>query len=350
MKSEQIMTNQSINQSTEQPKRILVTGAGGFLGFEIAKQLKALGHEVQSFSRSRYPALEQLSIPQFQGDLANIDELKPAMMGCDVVFHVAAKAGAWGSTQSYEEINVKGTQNVVDLCLALGIHQLIYTSSPSVVHAGGDIEGLSEKDLPYPNHYLADYPRTKALAEKYVLSSNQSKLATVALRPHLIWGPGDQHLIPRIKQRAEKGKLKHLAFHKKVDSTYIVDAGYAHICAWRALTKNPEICGGKAYFISQGEPWCMGDLINGILGAIGIEPVYKEISPKIAYFIGFCLEKIYTLLKREDEPMMTRFVAEQLSTAHWFDISAAKNDLNYHPQYTITSALAELKKHSQPSS
>ncbi len=334
---------------TDQPKCILVTGAGGFLGFEIAKQLKALGHEVRSFSRNRYPSLDAIAIPQYQGDLANIEDLRPAMQGCDVVFHVAAKAGAWGSTQSYEDINVKGTQNVIDLCLSLGITQLIYTSSPSVVHAGGDIEGLTEADLPYPDHYLADYPRTKAIAEKAVLSSHQRKLATVALRPHLIWGPGDQHLIPRIKQRAEKGKLKHLAFHKKVDSAYIVDAGYAHICAWQALTKTPEICGGKAYFISQGEPWAMGDLINGILGAIGIEPVYKEISPKIAYFIGFCLEKIYTLLKREDEPIMTRFVAEQLSTAHWFDISAAKKDLNYHPQYSIASALAELKKHRKSS-
>jgi nucleoside-diphosphate-sugar epimerase len=332
---------------TDQPKCILVTGAGGFLGFEIAKQLKALGHEVRSFSRNNYSSLDAIAVTQYQGDLANIEDLRPAMKGCDVVFHVAAKAGAWGSTQSYEEINVKGTQNVIDLCLSFGISQLIYTSSPSVVHAGGDIEGLTEADLPYPDHYLADYPRTKAMAEKAVLSSHQPKLATIALRPHLIWGPGDQHLIPRIKQRAEKGKLKHLAFHKKVDSTYIVDAGYAHVCAWQALTKTPEVCGGKAYFISQGEAWAMGDLINGILGAIGIEPVYKEISPKIAYFIGFCLEKIYTLLKREDEPIMTRFVAEQLSTAHWFDISAAKKDLNYHPQYSIASALAELKKHSQ---
>jgi nucleoside-diphosphate-sugar epimerase len=149
-------------------------------------------------------------------------------------------------------------------------------------------------------------------------------------------------LIPRIKERARLGKLKHLAYDKLVDSVYITDAAQAHICAWQALKNHPQTCAGKAYFISQGEPWKMGDLINGILEAIGSKPVYQEISPKIAYFVGFCLEKIYTLLNIEKEPIMTRFIAEQLSTAHWFNITAAKRDLKYQPQYSIAEALEQL--------
>ncbi len=325
-------------------EKILITGAGGFLGFAIAKALVKTAnqnYEIRSISRNTYACLDEIGVKQYQGDISQKESIRAAIKDCDVVFHVAAKAGAWGKKQSYEDINIKGTQNIIDLCLEYGIKRMVYTSSPSVVHAGGDIEGQDES-LPYPDHFIAHYPRTKAIAEQLVLSSNSDQFAVTALRPHLIWGPGDHHLIPRIKERARLGKVKHLAYDKLVDSVYITDAAQAHICAWQALKNHPQTCAGKAYFISQGEPWKMGDLINGILEAIGSKPVYQEISPKIAYFVGFCLEKIYTLLNIEKEPIMTRFIAEQLSTAHWFNITAAKRDLKYQPQYSIAEALEQL--------
>jgi nucleoside-diphosphate-sugar epimerase len=343
------MTSANQNYQSSSPytekEVILITGAGGFLGYAIAQALiREKGNQIilRSISRGNYQALEELGVKQFQGDISDLETIKTAIDGCHTVFHVAAKAGAWGKTKSYEDINVKGTQNIIDLCLQYGVKALIYTSSPSVVHDGEDIEGKNEEQLPYPTHFIADYPRTKALAEQLVLQVNQSKLLTVALRPHLIWGPGDQHLIPRIKERALRGRLKHLAYDKKVDSIYITDAAQAHICAWQALKNHPQSCAGKAYFISQGEPWKMGELINGILQAIGIQPVYQEISPTIAYFVGFCLEKLYTLLNIEKEPIMTRFIAEQLSTAHWFDITAAQRDLKFQPKYSIAEALEQL--------
>ena len=231
---------------------------------------------------------------------------------------------------------------VIDACRSAGVRKLIFTSSPSVVHSGGDIEG-GDESLPYSDHFLASYPRTKAASERLALEANDDTLAVTALRPHLIWGPGDRHLIPRILDRADRGKLRHLAPHKQVDSIYIEDAGRAHLNAYDALEVGAT-CAGRAYFISQDEPWPIEALINGILQAYHRPPVHRTLSPKVAFKIGAFLELIYGAFRIQREPMMTRFIADQLSTAHWFDITAAKRDLKYKPQRSIQEALEALRE------
>lgn len=322
--------------------KALVTGGNGFLGGAIVGLLLAQGHGVRSFSRKACPGLESMGVEVLQGDLADAEVVSRAVAGCDTVFHVAAKAGVWGPSSEYWRTNVTGTENVIAACHAQGVARLVYTSSPSVVFDGGDGEGLSES-APYPGHFLCAYPETKARAEQAVLAVNGNGLATVALRPHLIWGPGDAHLVPRIIARAKTGRLWHIGDgSNRVDSTYIDNAALAHLLAAERLGKGAA-CAGKAYFISNGEPMPIRELIAGILDAAGLPPVSRALPVPVAYLMAAALEGGFTLLGREEEPPLTRFVVRQLSRAHWFDLSAAGRDLGYAPQVSIREGLARLK-------
>jgi nucleoside-diphosphate-sugar epimerase len=319
--------------------RALVTGGGGFLGGAIVRQLLARGEQVRSVSRRFYP---QLPCEQQQGDLAEPGVAERAVAGCDVVFHVAAKAGIAGRERDYVRANVEATQRVIAACRSLGVTRLVYTSSPSVVFNGTDMEGVDES-VPYPPHYLAAYPRTKAQAERLVVAANDNTLATVALRPHLIWGPGDNHLVPRLLQRARAGRLRQIGQGKMVDSTYIDNAAWAHLLAADRLAP-AAACAGKVYFISNGEPLPTWELVNRILAAGNLPPVTRRVSPRLAYAAGALLEVLYAVLWPDAEPPMTRFVASQLATSHWFDLTAARRDLGYEPQVTIAEGLRRLRE------
>lgn len=324
--------------------RALVTGGGGFLGGAIVDRLLARGVTVRSIARGHYPALEEKGVEAIRGDLADPEAVRSAAAGCDVVFHVAAKPGVWGSHDDFHRPNVIGTENVIDACRLHGIPKLIYTSTPSVVHAGGDLEGVDES-VPYPDHFETHYPATKAVAERAVLAAHGAELATVALRPHLIWGPGDNHLIPRIVARARAGRLRLVgeAPGPLVDTTYIDDAAEAHLLAFDALGPDAA-CGGKPYFVSQGDPQPVSVVINGILGAYGLPPCERWISAKAAYRVGAVLETVFRLFRVKSEPPMTRFVAKQLATAHWYDIGAAKRDFGFAPTTSVAERLLDLQR------
>ncbi len=320
---------------------ILVTGGGGFLGKAIVTKLRAMGEPVRSFARSDYPALRTLGVDVIQGDLTNLADVIQASAGCSAVFHVAAKAGVWGSYDSFYQPNVVGTQNVIKACQVNGISKLIYTSTPSVVFNNADIEGADES-LPYPETFSTHYAKTKSVAEQHVLEANSTALQTVALRPHLIWGPGDTQLAPRIIDRARAGKLMQIGkTPKRVDATYIDNVVDAHILAWQALHP-AAACAGKPYFISNDEPIAVFDMINGILNAAGEPSLARTIPTNVAYAIGAIMETGGNLLGLKNEPPLTRFVVKNLTTAHWFDISAAKRDLGYLPAISVEEGLKRL--------
>lgn len=322
-------------------KRALVTGGGGFLGKAIVGLLRARGVDVVSLSRGVYPELAAMGATHVSASLLDGEAVMRAAEGCDTVFHVAALPGVWGPYEAYYAANVTGTERVLAACTVHDIQRLIYTSTPSVTFCGSDQEGVDES-APYPESYLTAYPKTKAIAERAVLGASGPGLQTVALRPHLIWGPGDNHLVPRLIDRARKGRLRLVnGGTGLVDSVYIDNAAEAHLNAADRL--GPEsACAGKAYFITNGEPIPIGDLINGILKTAGLPPCTKGISGGVAYVAGALLERVYGLLGKEEEPPMTRFVARQLATAHWFDISAARRDLGYAPRVTIAEGLERL--------
>ena len=323
--------------------KALVTGGGGFLGGVIVRMLRERGDEVRSFSRGSHPALTALGVEQFRGELADRDAVFAAVAGCDIVFHVAAKAGIWGSFRDFYAANVDGTQNVLMACRINDIPRLVYTSSPSVVFDGSDVEGGNES-LPYPPQYEAHYPATKALAERLVLEANSRKLAVTALRPHLIWGPGDNHLVPRIVAKGRAGKLRRIGTRPNlVDTVYVDNAARAHLQAADALSPGSPVA-GNCYFISNGEPLPLWDMVNRILAAAGVPPVTHCISPRLAYGAGCICEALWGLLNLSGEPPMTRFVAHELATAHWFDISAARHDFGYAPEISIDEGLLRLQQ------
>jgi nucleoside-diphosphate-sugar epimerase len=314
---------------------------------------------VTGFARGDYPVLTQMGVTMIQGDIADFSQVKQAMTSCDLVFHVAAKAGVWGNKESYFLPNLQGTQNIIQACQQLHISRLVYTSTPSVTFDGVDEAGIDES-TPYASNFLNYYGQSKALAEQEVLAAAQDEvdasdednthniakyaLKTVALRPHLIWGPNDPHLVPRVLERAKAGRLKLVGKEDKlVDTIYVDNAAYAHILAAIALDKPQARCNGKAYFISNDEPITMAAMLNKILACDHLPPVSKRIPSAIAYGVGATLEWLYTLLNKKEEPIMTRFVAKQLSTCHYFDISAAKNDFGYVPLVTIEEGMIRLK-------
>ena len=323
--------------------KVFVTGGGGFLGFAIVELLKKEGYEVVSYSRSRYESLEQLDILQYQGDLANYEVVKNAMMGCDAVFHVAAKVSIHGHYASFYETNVTGTHHIIQACKELGVSYLIYTSSPSVVFDGGS-EGADEQ-LPYPKKYDAYYPQTKAIAEQAVLKANNKGLITCALRPHLIWGPKDQHFLPRFFDRRRKGKLRLLGKGEHlVDTIYVDNAALAHLHAFETMRNNPTAVAGKPYFLSQDAPISIREFTNRLLETGGLPPVDKTINPRLALWAGWVLERIFSIFNLKSEPPITTFIAKHLSTPHWFDISAAKRDFGYAPIVSIDEGMERLKE------
>ncbi|NIJ70112.1 2-alkyl-3-oxoalkanoate reductase [Xanthomonas sp. 60] len=327
--------------------KILVTGGGGFLGQALCAGLVERGHQVLSFNRGHYAALQAMGVGQIQGDLADAQAVLHAVSGMDAVLHNAAKAGAWGSYESYHLANVVGTDNVLAACRAHGVSKLVYTSTPSVTHrATHPVEGLGADEVPYGEDFQAPYAATKAIAEQRVLAANDATLATIALRPRLIWGPGDQQLVPRLAQRSRAGRLRLVGDGTNlVDTTYIDNAALAHFLALEALSPGAA-CAGKAYFISNGEPLPMRELLNKLLAAVGAPPVRRHISFAMAYRIGAVSERLWPLLRLPGEPPLTRFLAEQLCTPHWYSMAPARRDFGYVPQISIDEGLTRLKDSS----
>jgi len=322
-------------------KKVLVTGGGGFVGLAIVQKLLSEQIEAVVVGRHRYPEVERLGVVTKVGDIRDGQFLARAAKGCDAVFHVAAKAGIWGRCQDYFSINLTGAEQVVQACRANGIGILVYTSTPSVVFANHDLAGVDEQ-TPYAKSFLCHYAHSKALAEDLVLRANCRDLKTVALRPHLVWGPGDTNLIPRLVDRGRKGLLKQVGDGQNlVDIAYIDNVADAHFLAAINL-ETSAVAAGKAYFISQGEPVNLWNWINGLFADLGIPPVSKQVSFGKAYAAGALLEGIYRVLALGTEPLMTRFLAQQLAKSHWFSIAAARRDLGYEPKVSTEEGMRRL--------
>jgi nucleoside-diphosphate-sugar epimerase len=325
--------------------KILVTGGGGFLGQALCRGLRARGHEVASFNRGHYAALEAMGVEQRRGDLADRDAVLDAARGCDAIFHNAAKAGAWSrDPREFYDANVAGTRHVIDACRMHGIGRLVYTSTPSVTHrATFPVAGLDAQQVPYGEHLKSPYAQTKKVAEQLVLAANDATLAAVALRPRLIWGSGDNQLLPRIVERARAGRLKLIGDGSNlVDTTYLDNAADAHLAAFDHLAPG-SACAGRAYFVSNGDPRSMRETLTALLDAAGAPPPNGTIPFRAAYAIGAVCEAAWNLLPLRGEPPMTRFLAEQLVTTHWYSMAPAKRDFGWVPRVSFDDGLCALR-------
>lgn len=320
----------------------LVTGGTGFLGRRIVERLLGQGRAVAVVARRPAPDLEARGVRIIRADLGDTDAMKASCAGARTVFHTAAKVGVWGPRDEYFRANVLGTRAVIDGCREHGVARLVHTSTPSVVYNGRDIAGADES-LPLATRCPSPYPLTKAAAEAEVLAAHGGRLATVALRPHLIWGAGDPHLVPRILERARAGALRVVGGGRnRVDMVHVENAADAHMAAESALCLPGSAAGGRAYFITDGAPVILWEWINGLLAALGEPPVTRRMPLGVAYVLGAGCEAAWRALRLAGDPPMTRFVAAELAKDHWFDISAARRDLGYRPRVDPGRALAEL--------
>lgn len=325
----------------------LVTGANGFLGSYIVEALIQRGYSVRAMTRRRDNSLGGLNVESVNGDVRDFESLLNATKEMDVVFHVAAISGIWGPWKKYYTTNTVGTRNVVEACVRNKVPRLVYTSSPSVVF-NGEHQVNANETAPYPRRWLCHYPHSKAMAEKCVLDANDySGLMTCSLRPHLIWGPRDRHLIPRLLERAKAKQLRRVGDGtNQVDTIYVENAAVAHIQAAEALQRGSPVC-GSAYFLSQDDPVNCWAWINEVLGLAGIPRVRQSISYFWAYKLGAALESYHEMRNLDREPRMTRFLAAQLAKSHWYDISRAKRDFNYRPAITNEEGMRRLAKSIQ---
>ena len=321
--------------------KIVITGGRGFVGEALTKKFINSEHTIHTIGRSSHFTKSDLpaNCQHHCCDLANDPIPEDIFRGADLIFHIAAKAGVWGKYTDFYSSNVTATRNILSACKKYRINKLIYTSTPSVVFSGQPIVNGSES-LPYGNSGLSAYAETKAIAEREILEANESqKLQTIALRPHLIWGEGDPHLLPRVINRHKKGRLCIVGEGRNtVDLTHVDNVVHAHICAMESMVNNTSL-GGKAYFIGQDEPVNLWDWLNKIFMMLDLPGLTKKIPYRKAYLLGFSLEKIWGILRLGGEPPMTRFVANQLAHDHWFSIQSAKKDLGYEPIRDMSDSL-----------
>lgn len=324
---------------------VFITGASGFIGGQIAERLLADGRRVRVLARRPLPELETLGAEVVLGDLESPGALFRGCEGAVTVFHVAGRVGVWGPAEDFYRVNVEGTRNVIAACHTAGVKRLIYTSSPSVVYHGGDLAGIDES-APLCTVAPCAYPTSKAAAERLVSEAHSDDLATLSLRPHLVWGLGDKNIVPRILALAGMGRLKIVGSgQNKVDVTHITNVVDAHLLAERTLQQPESKTGGKAYFITNGEPVVLWDWVNQLLRGLGRPEITKRVSLNSAYRIGGIMETLWRVLPLRGEPPMSRFVAKELATDHWFNIAAARRDLGYNPRITMAAGTAELIKH-----
>lgn len=322
-------------------KKVVVTGGGGFIGKALVRKLIERGVEITVIGRNRYPDLAAMGVRCLQGDVREASFLNQAVAGCDTVFHVAAKAGIWGAAQEYYSINVMGTQNVIAACRKQGVPHLVYTSTPSVVFDRKNLEGVDET-APYATKPLCHYAASKIKAEQAVLQAQSNDLHTIALRPHLVWGPGDRHLVPRLLERGRAGALSIVGSGaNRVDIAYIDNVVHAHILAAENL-HTTTTGAGQAFFIGQEEPVLLWQWINALFVKMEIPQVARRVPFAVAYALGGALEGVYSALRLRQEPKMTRFLASQLAHSHWFSHERAKEVLGYRQQVTTEQGVDRL--------
>ncbi len=329
---------------------VLVTGGTGFLGRRLVERLLAEGRAVSVLGRTPAPDLEKRGVRFIRASLDDAPAVTAACAGVGTLFHTAAKVGVWGRYDDFFRTNVLGTRALLAGCRAHGVAHFVYTSTPSVVYNGQSLANADES-LPLTTDCPSPYPLTKAIAEREVLAANSAALRTVALRPHLIWGVGDPHLVPRVLARARSGRLRIVGDGKnRVDMVHVENAVDAHLLAEQALARTDSPAAGRAFFITNGEPVVLWNWINDLLRALGQAPVTKKISLSAASTIGAVCETLWRALPVSTEPPMTRFIAAELAKDHWFNLTAARRDLGYTPKISMANGTANLVKHLRPSS
>lgn len=319
--------------------KVLVTGASGMLGGAVARQLAGRGDDVTVLQRRP----SGLGLPEHLGDVSDLGAVRSAMTGCDAVIHLAAKVNVVGAWPDYLSANVDGTRNVVAAAKELGVARLVYVSSPSVAHSGSSLVGApaGEADVARAR---GSYSRSKAWAERVALRAHSDCLAVVSVRPHLVWGPGDTQLIGRIVERGRAGRLALVGSgHALIDTTYVDNAADALVAT---LDRAPQ-AGGSAYVVSNGQPRPVAEILGSICAAAGVPGPKLQVPYRAAWLVGAAVDTWWGARGRVDDPPITRFLAEQLATAHWFDLRRTREALQWAPRVSLEEGFERLARSYQ---
>jgi len=316
---------------------ILVTGASGFVGGAVCSLLHERGYSVRGTGRKERPVRLPPDVGYRQADLTDRAAVAALCEGVTAVIHTAAKAGVWGPELEYRRANVDATANLLDAARESGVECFVFTSTPSVVFSGKPIRN-GDETMAYGKDFPRTYPATKAEAEQTVLAAHEDAFRTLALRPHLIWGPGDPHLFPRVFERADAGRLRIVGDGRnRVDLTYIDNVASGHLAALEALAAGRG--GGRAYFLTQDEPVALWPFINELLERTGRPVLTRKVPLGVAIAAGSIAERVWKTLRLKGEPPMTRFVAKELGTDHWFSSRAARDELGYQPTVSVAEGM-----------
>lgn len=317
---------------------VLVTGASGFLGRAVARTLQYRGEQVRTFQRRPSGVA---GVQDVAGSITDITAVRRAVSGVDAVIHLAARVSLVGSPAEFHTVNVVGTETLLDAAADAGVAGFVHVSSPSVAHVGNALVGVGAQAADAHNA-RGEYARTKAAGELLALSRDSSMFHVVAVRPHLVWGPGDTQIVERVVDRARRGRLPLLGHGAAlIDTTYVDNAAEGIVAALDHVSK----VHGNAYVITNGEPRTVADLLTGICLAAGTHPPAWRVPPGLARAVGWAVESVWRARPGTDEPPMTQFLAEQLSTAHWFDQRATQQDLHWTPRVSIDEGLELLAAH-----
>ena len=315
--------------------KVLVTGATSLLGAATVRRLLRAGHEVRTFQRN--PSF--LETDEALGTIDDEEAVKAAADGVDAILHLAALVGVTGEWEAYHRVNVIGTQCVVSAARKQGVQRLVYVSSPSVAHAGSSLVGAGA-DPADPDRTRGNYARSKAMAEIHALDTD-SGAAVIAIRPHLVWGPGDTQLVGRIIDRARAGRLAHIGSGTAlIDTTYISNAADALVAGLERCEK----LHGRAFVVTNGQPRPVGEIIDRIVEAAGLPRPTLRVPSTAAKLGGAGIERYWERSGRRDDPPMTSFVAEQLSTAHWFAQAETRAALGWSPDVLLEEGFESLRQ------
>lgn len=317
---------------------VLVTGASGMLGGAVARTMLSRGHSVRTFQR-RGSAVE--GAQDIQGDLADPAAVAQAVDGMDGVIHLAAKVSFTGDESQFHRVNVLGTASLLEAARAAGVQRFVHVSSPSVAHVGRSLAGAGAEPAD-PLRARGAYARTKAQAERLVLGEDDDRMAVAAIRPHVVWGPGDTQLVERVLARARAGRLPLLAGGTAlVDTTYVDNAATAIAAAY----EHTERIHGFPLVVTNGEPRPIGELLARICAAGGAPEPRWSVPGWLGRAAGSVVEAVWRSSNADSEPPMTRFLAEQLSTAHWFDQRTTRDLLDWAPEVSLDEGFERLAAH-----
>ncbi|BDZ49299.1 nucleoside-diphosphate sugar epimerase [Frondihabitans sucicola] len=314
---------------------VLVTGASGLLGGSVAAELLRRGHEVRTFQR-RPSGIE--GAQDATGSVTDPAAVVQALDGVEAVVHLAARVSLAGDPAEFAAVNVGGTAVLLDAARAGGVSRFVYVSSPSVAHSGTSIVGDDARPAD-PRRARGEYARTKAEAERVALAADDPAFRVVAVRPHLVWGPGDTQLVGRIVDRARAGRLPLLDHGTALIDTLYLDNAATGIAQ---TLERADVVHGNAYVLTNGEPRPVAELLSGICLAAGVRPPTRSVPAGLARTAGSLIELGWRFRPGADEPPMTRFLAEQLSTSHWFDQRRTRRDLEWTPAVTLDEGFARL--------